>query len=148
MSSLNQEVDAANIIAGNPASAAATAATASAVASALEDTNDPENPAAPGGRAISRRGEEARGGFVLRAKSDETPHRRRSLVERSGMKTLVQVSKSSFFFYIFSQSYSFLLLSYPWPLENFEKLVWQPIVNLLKASVAANSKSLKNWCGI
>ena len=67
----------------------------------IEDTNDPENPAAPGGRAISRRGEEARGGFVLRAKSDETPHRRRSLVERSGMKTLVQVSKSSFFFYIF-----------------------------------------------
>merc|ERR1719412_2929637 len=41
-------------------------------------------------RTISRRGEEARGGFVLRAKSEETPHRRRSLVERSGMKTLVQ----------------------------------------------------------
>ena len=83
MSSLNQEVEAAN---------AAAAATASAAAAALED---PENPAAPGGgRAISRRGEEARGGFVLRAKSDETPHRRRSLVERSGMKTLVQVRKS------------------------------------------------------
>ena len=41
-------------------------------------------------RAISRRGEEARGGFVLRAKSDEMPHRRRSLVERTGMKSIVQ----------------------------------------------------------
>ena len=58
----------------------------------IEDTNDPENPGGPGGRAISRRGEEARGGFVLRAKSDETPHRRRSLVERSGMKNFVQVN--------------------------------------------------------
>ena len=45
-------------------------------------------------RAISRRGEEARGGFVLRAKSDEMPTgRRRSLVERTGMKSIVQVSK-------------------------------------------------------
>ena len=44
------------------------------------------------GREISRRGEEARGGFVLRAKSDEMPHRRRSLVERTGMKSIVQVS--------------------------------------------------------
>ena len=45
-------------------------------------------------RAISRRGEEARGGFVLRAKSDEIPTgRRRSLVERTGMKSIVQVSK-------------------------------------------------------
>lgn len=34
---------------------------------------------------------EARGGFVLRSKSDEVPHRRRSLVERSGMKNFVQV---------------------------------------------------------
>ena len=43
-------------------------------------------------RAISRRGEEARGGFVLRAKSDEIPTgRRRSLVERTGMKSIVQV---------------------------------------------------------
>lgn len=79
MSSLNQEVEAANV-----------AATATAAAAALEDTNDAENPGVPGGRAISRRGEEARGGFVLRAKSDETPHRRRSLVERSGMKNFVQ----------------------------------------------------------
>ena len=80
MSSLNQEVEAANVA-------------ASAVVTALEDHENPENPgvAVAGGRAISRRGEEARGGFVLRAKSDETPHRRRSLVERSGMKTLVQV---------------------------------------------------------
>ena len=67
----------------------------------LEDTNDAENPGVPGGRAISRRGEEARGGFVLRAKSDETPHRRRSLVERSGMKNFVQVCVYSLhtFFY-------------------------------------------------
>ena len=35
--------------------------------------------------------EETRGGFVLRTKSDEVPHRRRSLVERTGMKNLVQV---------------------------------------------------------
>ena len=35
--------------------------------------------------------DEPRGGFVLRAKSDEAPHRRRSLVERTGMKTFVQV---------------------------------------------------------
>ena len=34
--------------------------------------------------------DETRGGFVLRTKSDEVPHRRRSLVERTGMK-LVQV---------------------------------------------------------
>lgn len=36
-------------------------------------------------------GDEPRGGFVLRSKSDEAPHRRRSLVERTGMKTFVQV---------------------------------------------------------
>ena len=36
--------------------------------------------------------EETRGGFVLRTKSDEVPHRRRSLVERTGMQNLVQVS--------------------------------------------------------
>ena len=63
----------------------------------IEDTNDPDNPGVPGGRAISRRGEEARGGFVLRAKSDETPHRRRSLVERSGMKNFVQVNHFGIF---------------------------------------------------
>ena len=34
---------------------------------------------------------ETRGGFVLRSRSDEVPRRRRSLVERSGMKGLVQV---------------------------------------------------------
>ena len=38
-----------------------------------------------------RKSDEIRGGFVLRAKSDEAPSRRRSLVERSGMKTFVQV---------------------------------------------------------
>ena len=41
--------------------------------------------------APKRQAEEGRGGFVLRAKSDEVPHRRRSLVERSGMKNFVQV---------------------------------------------------------
>lgn len=40
--------------------------------------------------APKRNAEDGRGGFVLRAKSDEVPHRRRSLVERSGMKTFVQ----------------------------------------------------------
>ena len=33
-----------------------------------------------------------RGGFVLRTRSDEIPKRRKSLVERSGMKNFVQVS--------------------------------------------------------
>lgn len=37
-----------------------------------------------------RKTDEIRGGFVLRAKSDEQPSRRRSLVERTGMKTFVQ----------------------------------------------------------
>lgn len=62
----------------------------------VEDPQNPESgtPGANGQRGISRRGEEARGGFVLRAKSEEMPHRRRSLVERTGMKTLVQASIS------------------------------------------------------
>ncbi len=51
----------------------------------------PGSSASASGAAISRRGEEARGGFVLRAKSDDVPQRRRSLVERTGMKGLVQV---------------------------------------------------------
>jgi len=34
--------------------------------------------------------EDARGGFVLKSRSDETPVRRRSLVERTGMKNLMQ----------------------------------------------------------
>lgn len=34
--------------------------------------------------------EEVRGGFVLKSKSDEAPPRRRSLVERTGMKNLMQ----------------------------------------------------------
>ena len=38
-----------------------------------------------------RKTDEIRGGFVLRAKSDEAPSRRRSLVDRTGMKTFVQV---------------------------------------------------------
>lgn len=80
MSSLNAELE---------PNAAAGMTSASTVAAAAETLEDPDNPA--GGRAISRRGEEARGGFVLRAKSDEMPHRRRSLVERTGMRTLVQV---------------------------------------------------------
>jgi hypothetical protein len=36
-------------------------------------------------------GDEARGGFVLKSRSDEAPVRRRSLVERTGMKNLMQV---------------------------------------------------------
>ena len=42
-----------------------------------------------------RKTDEIRGGFVLRAKSDEAPSRRRSLVERTGMKTFVQVKPST-----------------------------------------------------
>ena len=38
-------------------------------------------------------GEEARGGFVLKSRSDEAPVRRRSLVERTGMKNLMQVGQ-------------------------------------------------------
>ena len=58
------------------------------------------------GREISRRGEEARGGFVLRAKSDDVPQRRRSLVERSGMKSIVQVSSKKIFFNAHLQNFS------------------------------------------
>ncbi len=46
-------------------------------------------------RAMDAEG--ARGGFVLRAKSDDIPHRRRSLVERTGMKTFVQVESLIFY---------------------------------------------------
>ena len=35
---------------------------------------------------------ELRGGFVLKSRSDEAPVRRRSLVERTGMKNLMQVN--------------------------------------------------------
>ena len=37
---------------------------------------------------------ELRGGFVLKSRSDEAPVRRRSLVERTGMKNLMQVATS------------------------------------------------------
>jgi hypothetical protein len=43
-------------------------------------------------------GEEARGGFVLKSRSDEAPVRRRSLVERTGMKNLMQVRSLSVVF--------------------------------------------------
>ena len=59
-------------------------------------------------RAISRRGEEARGGFVLRAKSDEMPHRRRSLVERTGMKSIVQ-ARNLIFVYSLTPFYCYSL---------------------------------------
>ena len=36
---------------------------------------------------------ELRGGFVLKSRSDEAPVRRRSLVERTGMKNLMQVAE-------------------------------------------------------
>ena len=79
-------------------------AQAAAIPSALADGEPvvPEgaDPATSGAAsnagAASKRGEEARGGFVLRAKSDEYPRRRRSLVERSGMKNLVQVRVNMF----------------------------------------------------
>ena len=35
---------------------------------------------------------ELRGGFVLKSRSDDAPVRRRSLVERTGMKNLMQVA--------------------------------------------------------
>ena len=43
----------------------------------------------PGG--AGKDGAELRGGFVLKSRSDEAPVRRRSLVERTGMKNLIQV---------------------------------------------------------
>ena len=79
MTSLNKEEEAAQAHQEAMEEAEATATDPSAAA------------AVAAARTISRRGEEARGGFVLRAKSDEYPSRRRSLVERTGMKTLVQV---------------------------------------------------------
>merc|ERR550532_157421 len=78
MTSLNKEEEAAQAHQEAMEEAEATATDPSAAA------------AVAAARTISRRGEEARGGFVLRAKSDEYPSRRRSLVERTGMKTLVQ----------------------------------------------------------
>ena len=47
-----------------------------------------------GGGGSAAGGDETRGGFVLRTRSDPIPHRRRSLVERSGMKSFVQVCPS------------------------------------------------------
>ena len=82
MASLNQD--------GTAAIAADGAATSTSTAG----LNEVAGEETASNRAISRRGEEARGGFVLRAKSDEIPTgRRRSLVERTGMKSIVQVSK-------------------------------------------------------
>lgn len=47
--------------------------------------------AAINGNGTARNGgEEVRGGFVLKSRSDEAPVRRRSLVERTGMKNLMQ----------------------------------------------------------
>lgn len=43
-----------------------------------------------GNGATRNGGEEVRGGFVLKSRSDEAPVRRRSLVERTGMKNLMQ----------------------------------------------------------
>ena len=48
-----------------------------------------------GGGGSAAGGDETRGGFVLRTRSDPIPHRRRSLVERSGMKSFVQVCPPS-----------------------------------------------------
>ena len=97
MTSLNKEEEAAQAAAEALEEAEATAtdpAAAAAVAAA---------------RTISRRGEEARGGFVLRAKSDEYPARRRSLVERTGMKTLVQVRSKCGCLTLSPNFFSFLL---------------------------------------
>ena len=84
MTSLNREEEAA---------AAAQQAAAEAEEAEAAGADPAAAAAVERARTISRRGEEARGGFVLRAKSDEYPARRRSLVERTGMKTLVQVGQ-------------------------------------------------------
>ena len=52
-----------------------------------------------------RKTDEIRGGFVLRAKSDEAPSRRRSLVERTGMKTFVQVKPISCSLFLFDGNF-------------------------------------------
>ena len=44
-----------------------------------------------GGAGGGKDSAELRGGFVLKSRSDEAPVRRRSLVERTGMKNLIQV---------------------------------------------------------
>ena len=44
-----------------------------------------------GGGIGTKDNAELRGGFVLKSRSDEAPVRRRSLVERTGMKNLMQV---------------------------------------------------------
>ena len=102
MSSLNQELEVGGQ--GVPPSGVISGLNAQGLGSNLDNSSpagvvpgmagpdDPNDPSLAARRTISQRGEEARGGFVLRAKSDDMPQRRRSLVERSGMKTLVQVS--------------------------------------------------------
>lgn len=57
-------------------------------ANSLNAANEDASSQPPMRRGIDS---EARGGFVLRSKSDDVPHRRRSLVERTGMKSFVQV---------------------------------------------------------
>jgi len=47
-------------------------------------------PALTNGTGGAKASEEIRGGFVLKSRSDEAPVRRRSLVERTGMKNLMQ----------------------------------------------------------
>lgn len=59
----------------------------------LDETKQPTGQQTPGGQPRGTGSEDGRGGFVLRSRSDEVPHRRRSLVERTGMKNFVQVSR-------------------------------------------------------
>lgn len=56
------------------------------------------NDAAAAAAERDRRIDDSRGGFVLKARSDEPPQRRRSLVEKTFKKSLLSVSVDKNFF--------------------------------------------------
>lgn len=61
-----------------------------------------------------RRVDDSRGGFVLKARSDDPPARRKSLTEKSLKKGILAVSISSFYFFQISsypQYYDYVLQS-------------------------------------
>ena len=64
--------------------------------SSLQPMNEEEGGRPPTlANGNTRNAEEVRGGFVLKSRSDEAPARRRSLVERTGMKNLMQVRQKT-----------------------------------------------------
>ena len=63
---------------------------ASKLSSAMSNGGGAASVAGAGGKDSA----DLRGGFVLKSRSDEAPVRRRSLVERTGMKNLMQVRET------------------------------------------------------